>query len=449
VNDPSRKEVTTLLQDLIRFDTTNPPGNETPAADYLKHLFDREKIPCEVVESQHGRGNFLATMRGDEPGPTLMFLSHLDVVPATRVESWKHPPFSGALDEGWIYGRGAVDTKFLTAAEAMAMILLKRSGAKLKGTLKLAAVADEEQGGVHGADWLIKNHPGKVKADYVINEGAGVVFKTPKGPLYFVDTEEKGICWVKVTAKGKAAHASAPEMGDSAVAKMARVLTRVSEHRTKARPSEVLKKELMTGLETAYGPQGLTLAQQLLNPQTSDTAMEMVKKIEPTLAPGIDALLRMSIAETMVKGGVKENVIPDYCEAIIDCRLPLGMDREEALAELKAAAGDVSEIQFEAIQYTPASTSSVDTKFYGLVTEALEETVGTDALAIPSVLTGSSDSRYFREMGALAYGFAVMSPDIDYRTVEFGVHGVDEKINVSSLYTCTDFLVRLCRKVLA
>ncbi len=239
MREEDKSENVRILQDLIRFDTTNPPGNETPAAEYLKTVFDREGVPCEVVESEPGRGSFIATMNSGTEKPSLLLLSHLDVVPATEPQSWKHPPFSGELDDGWIYGRGAIDTKHLTAAEAMAMILLKRQGVKLNGSLKMAAFADEESGGTYGAKWIVEKHPEKVMADFIINEGGGQVVKTKKGPLYLVDAEEKGAVGIKIITRGRATHASVPELGISAVAKMSQVLAKIAQHRTRIRPSEM------------------------------------------------------------------------------------------------------------------------------------------------------------------------------------------------------------------
>lgn len=450
MNDAEKKELVSLFQNLLRYDTTNPPGSETPAAEYLKRVFDREGIPCEVIESQPGRGNFIATLDGNGSAkPRLLLLSHLDVVPATRVDAWKHPPFSGELDGGWVYGRGAIDTKYLTAAEAMAMILLRRSSARLKESLRMAAVADEERGGNYGAGWLVENHPDKVRADYVINEGGGLVFKTKTGPVYLVEAEEKGICWVKATTKGVAAHASIPELGDSAVARMSEALARIARYRTRPMPSPTLKKMLYTLLEQQQGNRGKILARALLNRASSDSVLNRIRKRDPGLASTLSALLRMTISETMVKGGVKENVIPDQCEAVIDCRLPQGVTREDAIRELRRAVGDLEGVEFETIQYSAASTSPVDNDFYATIKKTLRETVGENAEVAPFVVPGATDSRYIRPMGAVAYGFAPTSPDVEYRDLIRLVHGVNERVNVETLFTCTDFLVKLCKNLLA
>ena len=447
MQEDEKKEVVQLLRDLIRFDTTNPPGNETPAAHFLKEQFDREGIACEIIESQAGRGNLLANYNGNGK-PSLLLFSHLDVVPATKPESWRHPPFSGDLDNGWIYGRGAIDTKSLTAAQAMALILLKRQNVRLKGSLKMAAVADEERGSNYGARWLVEKYPDKVRADYVINEGGGFVAKTRKGPVYLVEAEEKGICWIKITAKGVAKHASIPELGVSAVAKMSEALAAIAQHRTRIKPSPVLRKMLLTLDQYGYFKMK-NVAKKLLNPKTEKATLDQLRKRDPVMAATISALLRPTISETMIKGGVKENVIPDYCEAIIDSRLPEGVTKEDILRELRRVIGPVQGVEFEVGQYKPASSSPTDNQFYQTISKTLKQTVGDHVALSPYVVTGATDSSYLRSLGSIAYGFGPTSPDVEYNQLFGLIHAIDERINAESLYTCTDFLVELCKNTLS
>ena len=206
---------------------------------------------------------------------------------------------------------------------------------------------------------------------------------------------------------------------------------------------------LYTLLEQQDGTRGKVLARALLNRASSDSVLNRIRKRDSGLASTLSALLRMTISETMVKGGVKENVIPDHCEAVIDCRLPQGMTREDALRELKRALGGLEGVEFETIQYSPASASPVDNEFYASVKKTLKETVGNNAEVAPFVVPGATDSRYIRPFGAIAYGFAPTSPDVEYRDLIRLVHGVNERINVETLFTCTHFLVKLCENLLA
>ncbi|RLE51786.1 MAG: peptidase M20, partial [Candidatus Methanomethylicota archaeon] len=189
--DENLDELIKLLQDVIRIDTSNPPGNEIRLANFLFDVFSREGIPCEVVESTEGRGNVIARLNGESGKVRLLYLSHLDVVPAVNASSWAHNPFSGHFDGKWIYGRGAIDCKGLVVAGAFAMILLKRLNINPKCTIIYASTADEEVGGEHGLGWIVKNMPEKVKANYVINEGGGVQFKLGgRSVVYPVDVGE-------------------------------------------------------------------------------------------------------------------------------------------------------------------------------------------------------------------------------------------------------------------
>jgi len=189
--DETREEVTSLLSDLIRINTTNPPGNETPAAKYLAETLEREGFECEVLESAPGRGNLITRLKGTGEKPSLLLLSHLDVVAANPKE-WSVNPFSGLVKDGFVWGRGAMDMKSMTAMEVMVMKLLKRRGVKLKGDVILAATADEERGGEYGAGWLVKNHPEKVRADYVINEGGGSSYPSGRQKRFHDPDSRKG-----------------------------------------------------------------------------------------------------------------------------------------------------------------------------------------------------------------------------------------------------------------
>ncbi|MEM3628360.1 MAG: M20/M25/M40 family metallo-hydrolase, partial [Candidatus Bathyarchaeia archaeon] len=199
------EEVTTLLSDLIKINTTNPPGNETKAAKFLAETLERDGFKCEILESAPGRGNVITRLKGTGEKPSLLLLSHLDVVAANPKE-WSVDPFSGLVKDGFVWGRGAMDMKSMTAMEVMVMKLLKRNGVRLKGDVILAATADEEKGGEYGAGWLVQKYPEKVRADYVINEGGGQAIPVDGKNIFTIQTAEKGILWFKVKAKGRPGH---------------------------------------------------------------------------------------------------------------------------------------------------------------------------------------------------------------------------------------------------
>ncbi|MCW4031065.1 MAG: M20/M25/M40 family metallo-hydrolase, partial [Candidatus Bathyarchaeota archaeon] len=202
-------EVTNFLSELIRINTTNPPGNEIIAAKYLAESLASEGFECEFFESAPQRGSVITRLKGNGEKPSLLLLSHLDVVAADPKE-WSVDPFGGLVKDGFVWGRGAIDMKGMTAMEVMVMKLLKRKRVKLRGDVILAATADEEQGGLQGADYLLCNYPEKIFAPYVLNEGGGEAIQTRNGNLFTVQTAEKGILWFKVKAMGIPGHGSMP-----------------------------------------------------------------------------------------------------------------------------------------------------------------------------------------------------------------------------------------------
>ncbi|MEM2791321.1 MAG: M20/M25/M40 family metallo-hydrolase, partial [Thermofilaceae archaeon] len=216
--------VVDLLSRLIQVDTTNPPGNETPAAKMIVEELEGKGVDYRFLESAPNRGNVVAWVESREPGPSLLLLSHLDVVPA-KPEEWSIDPFSGAVKDGFVWGRGALDDK-LSAAVMLRVFLDFAETGKFRGKLIYAATADEEMGGRMGAGWLVGNHPDLVKADYVINEGGG--FEHPgRRSLFLVQTAEKGVFWFKLKFKGRPGHASMPKSGDNALLKAAEAARRL------------------------------------------------------------------------------------------------------------------------------------------------------------------------------------------------------------------------------
>ena len=225
-------EVTNLLSQLISIDTTNPPGNETKAANFLFENLSNEGFNCEIYESASERGSIVTRLKGTAEKPRLLLLSHLDVVGANPIE-WSLNPFSGLIKDGYVWGRGALDMKGMTAIEIMAMKLLKRNDIKLKGDVILAATADEEMGGLGGADFLLRNHPDKIFAEYVLNEGGGSSISTRDKRIFTINTAEKGLLWFKVRAKGKPGHGSMPEAADNAIMRMNKVIDRLGNFQFK------------------------------------------------------------------------------------------------------------------------------------------------------------------------------------------------------------------------
>ncbi|MCD6431875.1 M20/M25/M40 family metallo-hydrolase [Candidatus Bathyarchaeota archaeon] len=432
-------EVTNLLSDLIRINTTNPPGNETEAAKYLAETLEKEGLKCEILESAPGRGNVITRIRGTGEKPSLLLLSHLDVVPANPKE-WSVNPFGGVVKDGFVWGRGAMDMKSMTAMEVMVMKLLKRNNVQLKGDVILVAVADEEKGGRAGAGWLVRNHLEKVRADYVINEGGGLAIPINGKNVYTIQTAEKGIVWFKIKAKGRPGHGSVPTAADNAILRMNKVIEKIGNHRSKITLTPTVKQFLEeVAKENKLAQQALSVLLQ--NPAMADQILDMLAQRDRTMAEEIRATLRMTIAPTIVHGGVKENIIPSECEAVFDCRILPGQKPADALNEIKGLLKDVDmeKLEFEVIESSEPSESPVDTPLYGQIVNTIRE-FEPDCGVAPILLTGGTDSRYFRGVGSVCYGFQPMRADLPYGEMLRMVHGVDERISIKNLVFGTSVL---------
>ncbi|MFQ5911528.1 MAG: M20/M25/M40 family metallo-hydrolase, partial [Thermoplasmata archaeon] len=352
-----RKEVTELLSDLIRIDTTNPPGNETPAAELVADKLSDEGLKPEILESEDGRGSVVARIEGRGGRLSLLLLSHLDVVVADP-SRWSVHPFSGDVKDGFVWGRGALDMKGMVAIEVAVMSLLARRGVRPRGDVLFASVADEEKGGRAGAGWLVENHLEKVKADYVINEGGGFSIPVDGKHVFLVQTAEKGIMWMRIRARGSPGHASMPGIGDNAILRMASVIQHLGTHRTPIKVIPVVK----LFIETLSEERGGRLAGKLVtSPLFVDRLLNSMSKDSKGVVEAIRAMLRTTMAPTMVRGGVKENVIPSECEAVVDCRILPGQSKKSLLEEVDKALEGIEKLEIDFLQESLPSESPFDT----------------------------------------------------------------------------------------
>jgi acetylornithine deacetylase/succinyl-diaminopimelate desuccinylase-like protein len=438
-------EATTLLSDLLRINTTNPPGNETEATKYLAETLEKESFKCELFESAPGRGSIITRLKGTGEKPSLLLLSHLDVVPANPKE-WNVDPFSGLVKDGFIWGRGALDMKSMTVMEVMIMKLLKRNDVKLKGDVILAATADEEKGGEAGAGWLVSNHPEKIRTDYVINEGGGLAVPINGKNIYTIQTAEKGILWFKVRAKGRPGHGSVPGAADNAILRMNKIVEKLGNHHAKITIVPTVKQFLTeVAKENKMAQQAISLILQ--NPDMSDQILDMLAQMDKAMAEEIRARLRMTITPTMIHGGIKENIIPSECEAVFDCRILPGQKPMDTLDEIKDMLKDVGleKLEFEIIQANDPSESSENTPLYNNIIEVLEE-FEPNCVVAPILLTGGTDSRFFRKIGSICYGFQPLRADMPYGEMLKTVHGIDERISIENLVFGTSVLYNLVER---
>ena len=443
-----RDEVTSLLSDLIRIDTTNPPGNETTAAEYLARTLEKDKFDCELFESKPGRGSVVTRLKGSGAGPSILLLSHLDVVAANPKE-WSVDPFGGVVKEGFVWGRGAFDMKSLTAVEIMVIKLLKRRNVRLKGDVILAATADEEKGGAKGAGWLTRTHPEKIKADYVINEGGGLAVPVKGKNVFTVQTAEKGILWLRIKAKGVPGHGSIPGAARNAIVQMNKVLNVLGNHKSKIVLIPTVK-EFLSKIADGDDLDMRKLGNIVKNPEDADKILNELAKKDKFFAEETRVKLKMTVAPTVIRGGVKENIIPSECEAVFDCRILPGQTTSEALATIKKLLKEVDydDLKFEVIEASEPSESPTHTSFYEEIVNVLKEYDPRCEVA-PDIITGGTDSRYLRSLGSVCYGFQPMLADLPYGDIKKRIHGIDEKISIDNLVFGTKVLYEVIERFMA
>jgi acetylornithine deacetylase/succinyl-diaminopimelate desuccinylase-like protein len=429
------RETTEVLRKLVRFNTVNPPGNERPAIEYLAEYARGAGFEAELLAADENRPNLVADLRGgDDDGPTLCLLGHVDTVLADPSE-WTHDPWSGDVADGYLWGRGALDMKSQVAAEAVGAATLARTGWRpQRGTLKLVFVADEETGGDLGARWLTENHPDKVRCDLLLNEGAGDVFEWYGRRHYGVCCAEKGIFRFTITARGAAGHASIPRTGDNALLKLGPVLQRLAA----AKPSFLMTE----------APEALlrTLGE---DPSEPDRALERLEQADPALSVLFEPMLGVTLAPTMAHASDKVNVIPSRASLKIDCRVPPGYGEDAArqrIAEVLQGDADAYEIEFT--EKVTGNASSIHTELMHAIDRWVKDH-DERADTVPVILPGFSDSRWFREAfpDCVAYGFF---PQRHMNLLESGplVHSANERIDVRDLGFAARFYADIARELL-
>jgi acetylornithine deacetylase/succinyl-diaminopimelate desuccinylase-like protein len=438
-------EITRFLSDLIRVNTTNPPGKETAAAAFVAEFLSREGFKSEIIESAPGRGSVVSRLKGSGEKPNLLLLSHLDVVAANPVE-WTVDPFAGTVKDGYVYGRGAYDMKGMTAVEVFTLLLLKRSNVPLKGDIVLAATADEEKGGEEGAGYLLSHHKEKVWCPYVLNEGGGLAIPQKKGNVYPVQTAEKGILWFKIKAKGTPGHGSTPNTADNAIVRMNKVITILGEYQPETMYVPTLR-QFLAEIAKINPDLEADFSHLLSNPKQSEQILDELAKTNKALAEEIRPRTKTTIAPTIIHGGVKENIIPSECEAVFDCRVLPGQSVYETFSLIKNLLRDVGmdKLSFEIIQIHDGNESTTQTPLYSTISNVLKE-FEPNCGVTPTLTTGGTDSRFFRETGSVCYGFHPMRPDEPNDLLEKRMHGIDERITIENLVFGTSILYETVKR---
>jgi len=427
-----RQEVTELLQELIRIDTTNPPGNETAAAELLRDYLEDAGVSCELYAKIPERANLVARIPGRGAGPKLLFLSHTDVVLADASE-WSADPFGGELRDGEIWGRGALDMKGQVAAEAVAIASLAREGFEPAGDLIFCATADEEVGAGFGASWLCEEHGDVVRCDYLVNEGSGDRVELGGNAYYLCSVAEKMSAPFRLRVHGRSGHASMPGIADNALVKAAPLITALGSYR----PEQQLIPEVEALLETVTGER----------PTSAGAALERARAVAPLLAEMVEPLLSLTLSPTMANASQKRNVIPAICDITVDSRLLPGTTTDEQQAIVRQVLGE-GEYELESLEAHGGTRSEIRTPLWDAVSSWVEA-VDPGAKAAPICVAGFTDSHWFREaFGTVAYGF-FPARAMPIETAARLIHSADERVPVEDLELGVSFLRHAAQSLLS
>ena len=426
-----RQEVTELLQELIRIDTTNPPGNETRAAELLRDYLEDSGVSCELYARIPERANLVARIPGRGDGPRLLFLSHTDVVLADASE-WAADPFGGELRNGEVWGRGALDMKGQVAASAVAIASLAREGFEPAGDLIFAATADEEVGAGFGAQWLCDAHADAVRCDFCINEGSGDRVELGGNPFYLCSVSEKMSAPFRLRVLGRSGHASMPGIADNALVKAAPLITALGTYK----PELHLIPEVEALLETVTGDR----------PTSPADVLERARAAAPLLAELVEPLLSMTLSPTMASASQKRNVVPAVCDITVDSRLLPGTTPDDQQGVVREVLGE-GDYELEVLESHGGTRSPMDTPLWRAV-ESWVESVDPGARPAPICVAGFTDSHWFREaFGTVAYGF-FPSRVMGIETAARLIHSADERIPVEDLELGVSFLRHAAQTVL-
>ncbi|HEX7232232.1 MAG TPA: M20/M25/M40 family metallo-hydrolase [Candidatus Binatia bacterium] len=414
-------EAASWLSRYIQIDTTNPPGNEIKAAEFLKSIFDREGIEAKIIESAPGRANIYAVLRGDGSRKSVVLLNHMDVVPADE-KLWKAKPFGGEIKDGMIWGRGALDDKGPAIMELTAMLLLKRQKIPLKSDVVFLGTADEEAGGGLGAGYLLEKHSELFRnVGLVLNEGGGIrVGEDGRARVYSVSVAEKTPLWLKLTATGMPGHGSSPG-NDVALHKLIAALNRVMNYQS---PIKVVPEVQKFYADTAQSaPQSRRGAYRDLRKALEDTHFRSEFLADPRERGSVTN----TIAITRITGSDKVNVVSGEATAEIDIRLLPGEDSKAMVDQIRRLINDDS-IKIEVSLSFPAATSPPHPQAMKVITEFAKEH-DPDAPVVAPLVRGFTDCHFFREKGIPCLGFM---PRRNPASSEGLVHGVDERMDLES-----------------
>jgi acetylornithine deacetylase/succinyl-diaminopimelate desuccinylase-like protein len=433
VSDRLTGQTVELLQAMIRNrcvnDGTPESGQEVRNADALAAYLSTTGLDLQRFEPAPGRTSLVARIEGTDPSaPSLCLMGHTDVVPANEA-GWSRDPFGGELIDGEVWGRGAVDMLNLTSSMAVAFRHLAVSGFRPKGDLIYFAVADEESGSAHGAQWMADHERAAIYADYVLTESGGLHSGPAEAPFIGVTVGEKGVAWRRLRIHGTPGHGSMPFRSDNALVKAAAVIQRLTEYGPAPKMHELWRERVST-----LGLDGDT-EQMLLDPQQLDGVLAGMPNAGS--AAYLHACSHTTFSCNVARGSMKTNVIPDTVVLEVDIRTLPGEGTAEVQAHLEAALGDLAAgVEVEIIMNDAATISPLATPLWDALQRAIARPFSTSRLS-PQMSVGFTDSRIYRAMGAVSYGAGLFSPGVEPGEFSKRFHGNDERVDVESLALTT------------
>ncbi len=429
-----RDEFLPLFRQLIRNACVNTgeaaSGHEDDSVATLTQYFAGKGLQGQVFHAQPGRGNLLIRVPGSDPGaPSLMFMGHLDVVPA-QASDWSADPFAAEVKDGQVWGRGAVDMLCWTAAQAVgfAEAVRRAPGGRYAGDLVFLALADEEASGRWGAQFLTEQHWDEVKADYMVTELGGFFIDTDRGPAAFCTVGEKGVAWVKLTARGTPGHGSMPYGADNAALKIAEAARRLGRLKLPLRASGPYRKMAAAMARGAWERWALTSG------WGEAWALGRLLARNPGMARFLHTAGRTTVSPNVVHAGAKVNIVADRAELLVDCRPLPGTTREALESLIRRALGPrlSAQVEFEVTDWFPSNISGTDNALHRAI-DSLFRDAHPDSRLVDLFIGGVTDGRFWRAKGTTVYGFSLFSKALTMDAYGQRIHGIDERIDLESL----------------
>jgi acetylornithine deacetylase/succinyl-diaminopimelate desuccinylase-like protein len=424
-----------LLQRLIQFDTTNPPGNEAECIHYINTLLTEAGFETVLLGPDPARPSLVTRLKGRGDASPILLQGHIDVV-TTAGQAWQHPPFSGLIADGYLWGRGTLDMKGGVAMMISALLRAKAEGTAFPGDVVLALLSDEEAGGIEGAQYLVEHHADLFKdIRYALGEFGGFSIHIGGKKLYLIQVLEKQVCWMKATLRGPGGHASLPMRG-GATAKLGRLLQKLDQSRLPVHITEIPRQMLETLATTLPDPTGAQF-KRMLDPTQTDSALDTLGTHQRIFEP----ILRNMVNATVIRGGNQINVIPSEIIIEMDGRLLPGYSPDDMLSELRQIVGN--EVELEIARYSPGF-SEANMGLFDTLRAILQEADPT-CIPIPFLMPVVTDGRFFARLGIQTYGFIPLDLPANFNFLET-VHAADERVPLEAVEAGTRAIYEVLRR---